>query len=119
MARLEVADGAVIVRVGFVGAMLSMRSTMRFPLSSVVRAFADPVVKDEPRGIKAPGTYIPRVLSMGTFHAQGVKSYWNVRTGESVVVVELTGEKFDRLVIEHADAEAVAERIIAARDSND
>lgn len=119
MARLHVEGDLLVVRLGVIDAMLSMRSTMRFPLNSVSRAFSDPMAKDEPRGIKAPGTHVPRLLTMGTFHAEGVKSYWNVRTGESVVVVELTGEKFDRLLIEQPDADIVAEEILTARDRSD
>ncbi len=117
MARLHVEGENLVVKLGIVDTMLSVRSTMRFPLTAVERVYFDPYVGDEPRGIKAPGTHLPGVVTKGTFHSQGVKTFWNVWRGTSAVVVELSGQKFDRLVIDHNEPEAVVQQIEAAKDS--
>jgi hypothetical protein len=114
MAQLDVEGDLLVVRLGIIDAMLSMRSTMRFPLTSVKNVYVDPVAGEEPKGFKAPGTAIPGSLTKGTFHFDGVKTFWNIWRGTLVVVVELSNEKFDRLVIEQANPEAIVGKILSA-----
>ena len=114
MAQLDVEGDLLVVRLGIIDAMLSMRSTMRFPLTSVKNVYVDPVAGEEPKGFKAPGTAIPGTLTKGTFHFDGVKTFWNIWRGTLVVVVELSNEKFDRLVIEQAYPEAIVGKILSA-----
>lgn len=116
MAQLLIEGNTLVVRLGIVDTMLSVRSTIRVPLTAVQRVYVDPVVAEEPRGIKAPGTHVPGLLTKGTFHCDGVKTFWNVRRGTNAVVVELAGQKFDRLVIEQANPEAIVQDIVSATD---
>lgn len=116
MAQLHVQGETLVVRLGIFDTMLSVRSSMKFPLSAVQRVYVDPVVAEEPRGIKAPGTHLQGLLTKGTFHCDGVKTFWNVRRGTNAVVVELAGQKFDRLVIEQANPEAIVQDIVSAKD---
>lgn len=115
MARIEVRDGALVVEQGAIESMFSMRGRIRVSLSDVVRVYADPTVAEEPKGIKAPGTHLPRLFVAGTFHAGGVKTFWNIRRGERCVVVHVQGQKFDRLVIEVDDPGAVVAAVDAGR----
>lgn len=117
MAKLEIDGEFIVVRMGIIDSMLSMRSTLRFSLTSVNRVYLDPVVGEEPKGFKAPGTTIPGTLTKGTFHFDGVKTFWNIRRGTMVVVVELNGEKFDRLVIEQNNPEEIVKTIEDALDA--
>jgi|LakMenEpi03Aug12_release.lakeMendotaPanAssembly.Ray.scaffolds.fasta_scaffold82641_3 hypothetical protein len=117
MAQLDVEGDLLVVRLGIIDAMLSMRSTMRFPLTSVKNVYVDPVAGEEPKGFKAPGTAIPGTLTKGTFHFDGVKTFWNIWRGTLVVVVELSNEKFDRLVIEQANPEAIVQKISEALEA--
>lgn len=111
MAQLKIDGDHLVVRLGIVDAMLSVKSSFRVPLSQVVRAYSDPFVHEEPRGFKAPGTHLAGAVSKGTFRAEGTKTFWNIWRGANVVVVELDGHEFDRLIVEHVDADATAEMI--------
>lgn len=117
MAQLHLEGDHIVVRMGVFDTMLSVRSTIRVPLTSVVRVFVDPFVADEPRGFKAPGTHWPRLVTKGTFHAEGVKTFWNVWRGENPVVVELRDARFDRLVIQQDNPEAIVEEITRALEA--
>ena len=117
MAQLDVDGDYLVVRLGIIDAMLSMRSTMRFPLTSVKNVYVDPVAGEEPKGFRAPGTAIPGTLTKGTFHFDGVKTFWNIWRGSLVVVVELNDEKFDRIVIEQSNPEAIVEKITKALEA--
>jgi hypothetical protein len=46
-----------------------------------------------------------------------VKTFWNIWRGTLVVVVELSNEKFDRLVIEQANPEAIVQKISEALEA--
>ena len=81
------------------------------PLSHVRGATADPGVVREPAGLRSPGTYVPRFITAGTFHKDGERVFWNVRGSKEPVVIELTEERFARLVLGVLDARAAAERI--------
>lgn len=116
MAQLRVDGDTLMVRLSIVDTMLSVRSSMRFPLAAVQRVYVDHTVAEEPRGVKAPGTYVPGVLTMGTFHCEGVKTFWNIRRGAQAIVVELDGQKIDRLVIEQANPDEIVDNILTAKD---
>jgi hypothetical protein len=46
-----------------------------------------------------------------------VKTFWNIWRGTLVVVVELNNEKFDRIVIEQSNPEAIVEKITKALEA--
>jgi len=115
MAVIRVGDGEIVVEQGSIEMMFSMRGRIRVPVSNVTRIYVDPYVATEPKGVKAPGTHIPRLFVAGTFHAGGVKTFWNIRRGERCVVIHLSNEKLDRLVIEVDDPAAVVAAVEAQR----
>ena len=81
------------------------------PLTHVRGATADPGVSRESAGIRSPGTYVPRVITSGSYRKDGEWTFWDLRASQQAVVVELTGERFRRLVLGVDDARAVAERV--------
>ncbi|MFJ9622555.1 hypothetical protein [Streptomyces sp. NPDC101181] len=85
----------------------ALKSRLTIPLAHVRGATMDPGILGEPKGIRAPGTHVPGVITAGTFHRDGEKVFWAVRDAQKAVVVELTGaERFTRLVVEVEDPRA-------------
>jgi len=81
------------------------------PLEAVglVRVSDDPWA--ELRGMRAPGTAVPRRIALGTWrHALG-RDFVAVYGKRPAVIVELAGVRFARLVISTRDAEHVADEI--------
>jgi hypothetical protein len=71
---------------------------------------------DELRGVRAPGTGIPRIISVGTRRGAFGKDFAVVHGAGPAVVVECNDQApYHRLVVTIANAEAVADRIHAAR----
>ncbi len=56
---------------------------------SLYGATADPGAADEPKGVRAPGLHLPWVAAVGTFHRDGRKTLYAVRSGRRTVVVQL------------------------------
>jgi uncharacterized protein len=82
--------------------------SIRVPVSTVrqVRSVNDPW--SELRGLRAPGTGVPRVIAVGTRRGGGIKDFVVVRGQGPGLVVDLDGAEFDRFVVTEEHAEAIA-----------
>ena len=59
-----------------------------------------------------PGTSIPGiVITAGTYYWAGQCAFWNVRDRKRAIEIELTGNRFSRLVVEVADPQATIAQI--------
>lgn len=89
----------------------ALRRRIEVPLAHVRGATADPGVRRESAGVRAPGMHLPRVITAGTYFKDGDRTFWNLRGSQEAVVIELIGERFARLVLGVPDARAAAERV--------
>lgn len=111
MTRIDITEHQLVVTMHGMDRFWSLRRRIAVPLAHVRGATADPGIVREGAGLRAPGTYVPRFITAGTFHKDGERAFWNVRGSQEPVVVELSDESFARLVLGVDDARAVAERI--------
>jgi hypothetical protein len=51
-------------------------------------------------GWRAPGTYIPSIITAGTFYKEGNKIFWDVANKDNSIIVELKDEDYKQLIIE-------------------
>ncbi|MFJ9696307.1 hypothetical protein [Kitasatospora sp. NPDC101183] len=103
MAGFAVDGGELVVRLGVWERLGAFRGDVRVPLRAVrvVRVSTDPW--SELRGVRAPGTGFPGVVSLCTRRGAGVKDFAAVYGRRPAVVVEAEGADFDRLVVSCAD----------------
>jgi len=111
MTAVEIAGDDLVVTMTGLDRFWSLRRRIAVPLAHVRGATADPGVGREPAGIRSPGTYVPRVITAGSYRRDGEWTFWNLRASQQAVVVELTDERFRRLVLGVDDARAVAEQV--------
>ena len=114
MAKIEVDDEQLTVELQGMHRLWALKRRITVPLAHVRGATADPGIVNQPKGVRAPGLHLPGVAVMGTFHREGETSFWDVRNGAHAVVIELTGERFARLVVDVADPRAAVGAINAA-----
>ncbi|MFD9721617.1 hypothetical protein [Streptomyces sp. NPDC059076] len=118
MARVSIEDGRLIVEMEGLGKLWALKSRLVIPLAHVRGATADPGIVKEPKGLRAPGTHFPGVITSGTFHGPDGRVFWDVRDAAKAVVIELVDERYARLVVEVADPRstvALVEQAIPAR----
>jgi len=76
-------------------------------------------VSDQPwselRGIRAPGTGLPKVVMLGTRRYRGGKDFAAVYRSDPAVVVELAGAAYGRIVVSAGDPASVVAEIERAR----
>ena len=58
------------------------------------------------KGFRLPGTYIPYVITAGTYYKNGQKTFWDVANRKKTIVVELKNAAFSQLIIEVDNPEA-------------
>lgn len=107
MPTIELDGDDLVVRFSGLDVVYALRRRVRVPRTAVVSAEAGP--PPPRRGLRAPGTHVPGVLSFGTWRGRFGKDLWGVRRADRVLVVELDGgADFERLVLEVDDPDAAA-----------
>jgi hypothetical protein len=103
MPTYEINNGNLEVRLRPMERLASLRWKVSVPLSQIRGATVDRGAVPAQLGIRAPGTGFPGLIAAGTFYKRLEKQfvYWGV--GESVVVVELEGHRFRRLILGSKD----------------
>jgi hypothetical protein len=117
MARLEVEGAELVLRLSGCEKIGALHGDIRVARTSV-RAVT---VSEQPwkvvRGIRAPGTGCPGLIMLGTTRGRGWKDFNAVYRRRPVVVVDLDGHTFARLVVTSDEALAVAARLQIASGS--
>lgn len=96
--KITLTDTDLIIEPQGLDKIWSLTSNITIPWGHVRGATFDPGMKHEPKGWRGPGLRAGQKLS-GTFHAEDGRQFWNVSGFDNAVVIELTGEHFDRLVL--------------------
>lgn len=112
IAEVLVEGDALRFRLSALEKLGAVRGDILIPLVTVtaVRVSDDPW--SELRGIRAPETGLPGVISLCTRRGKGIRDFAAVYgRAHRAVVVETGGAQFDRLVISREDAEETAQRI--------
>lgn len=93
----------------------AMRSRIDIPLASVIGVRADPeVARGVWKGVSAPGTHIPGFIIAGTFYQDDKRIFWDVHDPEKTVVIELSGQRYDQIIVEVGDPAAAVAQIESA-----
>lgn len=89
----------------------AFRSELRIPRAHIKSARQDATAAEGWAGLRAGGTYVPGLITAGTFYLDGFfdhkPTFFDVQHKEKTVVVELADEHYARLIIEVEDPEAV------------
>lgn len=83
------------------------------PITSIVDVGVEPR-RGLVRGLRAPGTYFPGLITAGTFRSKGEKDLWMVGRTREVLVIELHDQPFHHVVVEVEDPHAATEALRAA-----
>lgn len=103
MTKVDVIEGRLTVDIQGWDKLWAMTSRLEIPLEHVIDVrLAD----DDPgEGFRILGTYLPGLITAGTFLHEGNRVFWNVRNRANAIAVDLRDERYARLIIEVADPE--------------
>jgi hypothetical protein len=107
MARVKIENDTLIIEVEGLDKLWALKSRLDIPLANVRGATHDPGIIRDRKGVRAPGTHLPGVITAGTWYHEGERIFWDVKNPDKVVVIELADERYARLIIEVDDPRTV------------
>jgi hypothetical protein len=116
MAEIVVAGDELLVRLSSLERLGAFRGDVRVPLAAVSAVAVNPDPWRALRGIRAPGTGIPRVIAYGTRRLTGAQPDFAALhgTGPAVVVDLSSAAPFGRLVVTVPDPDQTVAAIRVA-----
>jgi hypothetical protein len=111
MATVTLTGDMLSVEVHGFGKLWSLKSRLEIPIQHVRGAAADPGIVPKHPGWRGPGTYVPGVLTAGTFHQDRERTFWDVHNPAKAVVIELDDEHYRHLVVEVDDPQTTVTAI--------
>ncbi|GAA1937350.1 hypothetical protein [Kitasatospora viridis] len=111
MATVDVDGSYLVVRLSPLEKLGSLHGDLRIPLATVTEVRVSEQPWSELRGMRAPGTGLPGVISLCTRRGVGIKDFAAVYRRGPAVVIETDGGGFDRIVLSREDAPEVARRV--------
>ncbi|MFF3666284.1 hypothetical protein [Microtetraspora malaysiensis] len=114
MARVQVDGDALVVVIEGLDKLWALKSRLTIPLPNVRGVTHDPGMIREAKGIRSPGTHLPGVITAGSFHLDDEWVFWDVQNPAKAVVIELTDERYARLVVQVDDPRATVALIEGA-----
>jgi hypothetical protein len=106
MAQVSIDGHNLVVEIEGLDKLWALTSRLVIPLANVRGATTDPGIIKEPKGMRAPGAHVPGVITAGSFHIDGERVFWDVHDPAKAVVIELTDERYARLVVQVPDPRA-------------
>lgn len=92
----------------------AVSGNLSFPIAHVTAVRVDEDIVEH-LGLRAPGAHLPGLLAAGTYFYDGDRQFVYWHHDEIPVVIELTDEKYDRIILgvpgTQADAAALVARI--------
>jgi hypothetical protein len=106
MVEITIEQDNIVFQVQGWDQLWSLRSRLDIPRRHIKGAHVDP----EPamgwfEGLKLAGTSIPHVFRAGSFYQKGNLVFWDVSDPAKTIVVELTDERYAKLIVEVAAPE--------------
>jgi hypothetical protein len=114
MVDVSISGGGLVLHVRGADQLWALKSSLEIPLAHIAEIRADPTIAHGWwHGLRMPGTNIPGVLTAGTFYHDGKRVFWDVHNPENTVVIELKDERYNELIVEVADPNAVVKLVKA------
>jgi hypothetical protein len=81
----------------------ALKSQLTIPAEHILDAHQDVESIRGWRGWKLPGTFIPTIITAGTFYKDGNRIFWDACNLENCIIVNLKDENYNELIIEVED----------------
>ena len=91
----------------------ALKSCLEVPRTHIRGARRDAAAVRGWKGWRVPGTYVPGLITAGTFYLEGKRIFWDVSDPAKAVVVTLDDEDYKQLIIEVEDPAAVINLLTA------
>ena len=99
MAQIHLADGMFTLALSRAEKIQAFHSDISVPLENVVSVEPTTDIWSHIRGVRAPGTGVPRIVLLATMRFKGGREFCALYFGKPGVIVTLSQAKFARLLV--------------------
>jgi hypothetical protein len=115
MVTMTITNQTLILEVQGFDKVWALKSRLEIGLDHIRAVSADsPATLKWWKAIRMPGTYLPGVITAGTFYQDGKRLFWDVHNPANAIVIELGDDRYDQLIVEVANPAAALASITAA-----
>ena len=116
MTDVSISDDRLRVTIRGIDVLWAFKSRIELPLEHVVGARRNPRLHSRGPWLGAGRTnaLLGYAVAAGPMMVHGRREFWDVHDPERAVSIDLLGERYQRLVIEVADPDAVVDAVNAA-----
>lgn len=100
MIELEIEGDTLLVQLRGWDKIWALKSELRVPLRDITSVRSDAKLARFPRGLRCPGTYLPGVITAGSYWRRSGWAFWSVRKAKNSIVIETARGKYRRIIIE-------------------
>jgi hypothetical protein len=111
--QIDPEKGILVLEMEGFDKLWTFRSHFEIPLANILDVhLADPdAVEGWWKGLRAPGAHLPGLIVAGTFYKDGRRLFWDVKSHQKAIVIDLQDERYDELIIEVEEPAREVERI--------
>ncbi len=116
MTTIELTDDKLELTVRGFDVVLALKKHLSVPLSHVTRVEVGVAAEARDRlrdSLRMPGTYLPGIITAGSYVEHGRWMFWDVHSGEQALTIFIEHEKYDAVVVDVDDPVAAKARIDA------
>src|SRR5699024_2723718 len=107
MVHVTVQGDKVLFEVKGLHKLWALKSRFEVPRSEILDVRKDPAAARAPKGWRVPGTYIPGLITAGTYYRKGKRTFCDVCSPDDAVALTLGNARYNRLIVEVEDPDGV------------
>jgi hypothetical protein len=115
MVDIQIEDGVATFRITGLHKLWALKSRIVVPVQDIT-AVEGAEAAPHWAGLRIAGTWMPGVLTAGTFRQDGQWTFWDVGHRPAAIVVTLRGRWYSRLIMEVASPEDARHLLTRAMD---
>lgn len=100
MIKINIDNKKMILTIEGLHKLWTLKSEITIPLEDIASARINNNEVTMFEGWRLPGTYIPGLITAGTFRAHGDKVFWDVAHPEKSIIIDLRNNEYKQLIIE-------------------
>ncbi|WP_248884202.1 hypothetical protein [Acidithiobacillus acidisediminis] len=107
MVHVTLQNDTVLFEVMGLHKLWSLKSRLEIPLSEIISVHKYSAAAHDSKGWRVAGTYIPDLITAGTYYCDGKRSFWDSCNGDNAIFVTLTNNRYNQLIVEVEDPDVV------------
>ncbi len=116
MTNIELTEDKLLLTVRGFDVILALKKHLEVALAHVKGAEVGvaPAARERLKSsLRLPGTYLPGIITAGSYREDGRWMFWDVHSGEQAITIWIEHERYDAIIVDVDEPAAAVEKIRA------